>query len=380
MILVQQPPFRSYALISREQIARNYRSIRAAVGPQVEVAGVVKANAYGHGAVEVSRVLLAEGARWLAVSSVDEGVALREAGIDSRILVMAGFLPYEKEALAAHRLTPAVQALGEIAELDLLARKIGRPIDYHLKIDSGMHRLGTLAASGAVATAIQAARHARCEGLMSHLASATDFISPQTAEQTARFAALLRDLEAAGVRRPPLVHMASSNAIAYGLRDTWHNLVRAGLALYGYLSPPSGQAPPPAIDVRPPLTWKARILEIKDLPEGAPVGYGATFRAPRPMRVAVVAAGYADGVFYRLANRGSMIAAGKVVPILGGVSMDLTVIDVSHTTALNRGDEVTLLGAEGDVKLDAQQIAETAGTISYNILCNILTRVRRIYV
>jgi alanine racemase len=157
-------------------------------------------------------------------------------------------------------------------------------------------------------------------------------------------------------------------------------MVRAGLSLYGYVSQASGDAPRQQLDVKPALTWKAKLVAVKDIPEGAPVGYGGTFRAPRSMRIGIVGAGYADGVFHRLSNRGKVIADGQFTPILGAVSMDLTTIDLSHTTALAAGDEVTLLGAEGAARLDAQQIASAAGTISYDILCSIGARVRRVYV
>jgi alanine racemase len=157
-------------------------------------------------------------------------------------------------------------------------------------------------------------------------------------------------------------------------------MVRPGHALYGYVSPARGDAPKPALDVKPILTWKAKILTVKEIPEGALVGYGGSFRAPEPMRIAVLAAGYADGVPHRLSNRGKVIAAGKLVPILGTVSMDLTTIDVSQATTLGPGDEVTLLGREGSVSLNAQQIARMAGTISYAILCGIGDRVERVYV
>jgi alanine racemase len=157
-------------------------------------------------------------------------------------------------------------------------------------------------------------------------------------------------------------------------------MVRPGHALYGYVSPPRGDAPKTVLDVKPVLTWKAKILTVKDVPEGALIGYGGSFRVPQSMRIAVLAAGYADGVPHRLSNRGKVIAAGKLVPILGTVCMDLTTIDISHTTALGPGEEVTLLGQEGDVSLDAQQIARMAGTISYSVLCGIGARVERVYV
>ena len=377
---VVSAPYRSYVLVSREQIARNYRSVRAVVGPRVEVAGVVKADAYGHGALEVSRVLTAEGARWLAVSSVDEGVALRRGGIgDAGILVMGGFLPYEAEALVEFNLTPAVHSLDQIARLDHLSQTSGKALGYHLKIDSGMGRLGTRAPAEEILAALARAPHARLEGLMTHFASAADYTRSQTEEQLAYFHAVCERLRQAGVN-PAYLHTSSTIAVGYGRRAGWHQLVRAGHALYGYVSPARGEAPPQLLDVKPALTWKAKLITVKDLPEGALVGYGGTFRTPRPMRIGVLGAGYADGMFHRLSNRGKVIADGQLTSILGTISMDLTTIDLSHTTALAPGDEVTLLGAEGAARLDAPEIARVAGTISYNILCSISARVRRVYV
>jgi alanine racemase len=374
------PPFRSYVLVSRDQIARNYRNVCAVVGPQVDVAGVVKADAYGHGALEVSRVLIAEGVRWLAVSSVDEGVNLRCGGIlQPRILVMSGFLPYEGDALVEYGLTPAVHSFGQMRDLDRLAQASGKVIPFHLKIDSGMGRLGTRAGAREILAALGEVRHAHLDGLMTHFASATDYTTTQTADQLVYFHAICAELKQAGVNAPYL-HTSSTNAIGYGRSEGWHNMVRAGHALYGYVSPARGEGPRQLLEVSPALTWKARLLAVKDIPEGALVGYGGSFRAPRPMRIGILGAGYADGLFHRLSNRGKVIADGRLTPILGTISMDLTTVDLSHTRALGPGGEVTLLGNEGEVRLDAQQIARVAGTISYNILCGISARVRRVYV
>jgi len=374
------PAFRSYVLVSRGQIARNYRSVRELVGPGVEVAAVVKADAYGHGALEVSRVLEAEGARWLAVSSVEEGVTLREGGIRApRILVMGGFLPDEGAELAEYSLTPVIHSLAQIRYVDQLAQSTGKTIPYHLKIDSGMGRLGTRASASEILAVLSDTRHARLEGLMTHFASAANYDSTQTADQLTCFHSVAAELRRASVEAA-MLHTSSTIAVAYGRKEGWHNLVRTGHALYGYVSPARGDAPPRLLQVQPALTWKARILEVKDIPEGTLVGYGGTFRAPRPMRIGVLGAGYADGVFHRLSNRGKVIADGKLTPILGTISMDLTTIDLSHTTSLGPGDAVTLLGSEGDSSLDAQQIARVAGTISYNILCSISARVKRVYV
>ena len=214
---------------------------------------------------------------------------------------------------------------------------------------------------------------------MTHFASAADYDSLQTDHQAAAFQALRDKLQQAGIA-PLYFHTSSTTAVAYGRRDAWHNMVRAGHAIYGYISPARGEAPPRILHVKPALEWKAKILLVKDVPEGALVGYGGSFRAPRPMRIGVLAVGYADGLPHRLSNKGKVIADGKLAAIVGTVSMDLTTIDLSHTQALQPGDEVTLLGQEGDSKLDAQQIGRLAGTISYNILCGIGARVRRVYI
>ena len=365
---------RSYVEISRPQIAANYLAVRDAVGPSARAICVVKANAYGHGAVEVARVLCAQGAEWLAVSSVEEGIALRQAGIDCRLLVMAGIMRWEYEALREFRLTPVVHSLEELALLDR-----GGAIDIHLKIDTGMDRLGTLASASEIISAIKSAPNVRIEGLMSHFASATDFTSAQTEDQIAAFRKTAATLEACGIR-PPMVHFSATNAIAYPRRESWLSLVRPGHAIYGYVSPARGHAPHPAFTVKPALSWKTKIITVKDIPAGGRIGYGGSFHATEPMRIAVLSAGYADGVPHRLSNKGKVIAGGRFAPIVGTVSMDVTTIDITHSPQLQPGDEVTLLGREGDVSLDAQQIARTAGTISYNVLCGISARVKRFYI
>ena len=215
---------------------------------------------------------------------------------------------------------------------------------------------------------------------MTHFASAANYSSPQTDEQVAAFHRLQQHLAAGGVQ-PMYIHLSSSNAVAYGRREAWHSMVRPGHAIYGYVSPARGDASPKAIlDVKPALSWKAKIVLVKDIPQGSQVGYGGSFRASRDMRIGVLSVGYADGFPHRLSGKGRVIASGKHAAILGTVSMDLTTIDLSAAPHLGPGDDVTLLGQEGETRLDAQQIARLAGTISYNVLCGISARVRRLYV
>jgi alanine racemase len=372
--------YRSWVEISLKQIADNFQAVRDVVGPAVEVMPVVKADAYRHGAIEVSKALTNAGARWLAVSNVEEGVILREHGITTRILVMADFLPSERAGLLDHNLTPVIHSLGDIHEWDRLSELRGMTSAYHLKIDSGMGRLGTRASSGEILEAIRAAKHATLEGLMTHFASAANYASSQTEEQMRVFHNVCSELARGGVN-PPFLHLASSTPVAYGRRDAWQRMVRPGHAIYGYVSPVAkGNAPPRLLDVRPALTWKAAVLSVKDLPAGALVGYGGIFRAAQPTRIAVLAAGYADGIPHRLSNKGRVIVKGQIVPILGAVSMDLTTIDITHCPPVAVGDAVTLLGSEAGLSIDAQQIARIAGTISYSVLCGIHARVKRIYV
>jgi alanine racemase len=388
---------RSWLEVSLGRIRGNYRAVHGLVRSHsmgttpVEVMPVVKADAYGHGALEVARVLEDEGATWLAVSNVDEGIALRLAGIKARILVMADFLPGPgRAALKEFGLTPVIHSLADLSAVD---------VPYHLKIDTGMGRLGTRAAAEEIVRVV-ASTSARMEGLMTHFASSANFESTQTEEQIAEFERVIVAVNAAGLR-PRYVHTASTNVVAYprpaALVDensgtgAWGNLVRPGHAIYGYVpmakgTPPASKSRNGRLHVHPALSWKATVLAINDVAAGARIGYGGIHRAERPMRLAVLAAGYADGIPHRLGNRGQVIISpdgagpGILAPIVGAVSMDLTTIDATAAPHLKIGDAVMLLGEQGGVSINAQQMARIAGTISYSVLCGISARVKRVYV
>jgi alanine racemase len=371
-------PYRSWVEVSRQRIADNFAAIRRAVGPSVEVMPVVKADAYRHGAVEVSRVLEANGASWLAVSNTEEGIALRDSGVRTRILVMADFLPFTREVMLAYDLTPVILSLEDLAELNRLATSRSERYRCHLKIDTGMGRLGVRADPATVAQAILAAQNVEVEGLMTHFASAANYQTHQTDEQIHAFETMAAALTAAGVG-PSLLHLSSSIPVAYGRVTAWRQMVRPGHAIYGYISPAAGHAPPKILQVKPALTWRASVLSVKEVPAGTLVGYGAMYRTTQISRLAVLAAGYADGIPHRLGNRGSVIVRGKLAPIVGAVSMDLTTVDVGDSE-VKAGDAVTLLGSDGAASIDAQQIARWAGTISYSVLCGIHARVKRLYI
>lgn len=372
-------PARCYVEISRGRIASNYRAIQKTVGPAVQVMGVVKADAYGHGMIAVSQVLVDCGAPWLAVSTVAEGVALRRAGFAVRILVMAGLLAPDWEQAVAFDLTPVAHSIADMRNFDTAAATAGKRPSFHLKLDTGMARLGTRERPGEIADAVRGLRSCRCEGMLSHFASASDFTTPQTDAQIERFESLIQDLRECGVS-PEYFHISSTNAIAYARPDAWRAIVRPGHALYGYVSPARGPAPAQAVAVAPALTWKIKIVAVKDLPANTPVGYGGTARTRRATRIAILGAGYADGIPHRLSNRGHVIVGGKFAPMMGTVSMDLTTIDITETPSLRPGDEAILIGADGSLSQNAQEIARVAGTISYNVLCGINPRVERVYV
>jgi alanine racemase len=372
-------PFRSWVEISRSQIANNYRAITKSVGESITVMPVVKADAYRHGAVEVSRVLVDNGAKWLAVSNIEEGVALRLAGIDARILVMADFLPVGRVALIEHGLTPVLHAIEDIAELNALGEQKGSPIAFHLKLDTGMCRLGTRASAHEIAEEVNRNPFTKLEGLMTHFASVSDFTTSQTDEQTRCFLDIVEALRQEGVVAQ-FVHLSSTGGIAYRAPRAWGNMVRPGHAIYGYVSPPRGGGPSSRLNVKPPMCWKAAVLTVKEIPQGARVGYGGIFSAAAPMRIAVLAVGYADGIPHRLSNRGRVIVSGRYAPILGAVSMDVTTIDVTHCPEVHVGQPVTIMGTDGGLTIDAQEIARQAGTISYSVLCGISSRVKRVYV
>lgn len=336
---------RSWVEIELERIAANYRLIRD-LAPEVEMMPVVKANAYGHGMIPVATTLVAEGAQWLAVSSFEEGLELRGSGIRARILVMAdvGFDPIRHAGL-----TPVIHSLDAIPN-----------VPYHLKIDTGMHRLGVLASPEKIA---QAVRNTPIEGMMAHFASSSDFVSDQTAAQQSRFQEVLNALD----QKPLYIHASSSNPLHFGIKNSWFNMARPGLALYGYVSSPRGQAPFELLSaVKPALTWKARIIATKDVSAGEKIGYSGLYIAEQPTRIAILGAGYADGLSRRLSNKASFV---------GAISMDVSTIDISDDPELQPGDEVTLLGPE----YDARAMARDAGLIAYSVLTGISSRVRRVY-
>ena len=345
---------------------------------------MVKADAYGHGAVECSRALESEGARWFGVTSLDEGIPLRDAGIGGRILLMTGFWRGEEEEIARLRLTPTVWEPGQIEVLEKAAGKLGLGgLPIHLKVDTGMGRLGVAPEDlPQIIAALKSSPHLVMEGLSTHLASSEVLDAPSVDAQMKTFQEVEMLLQAADLA-PSLLHAANTSALI-SRSHSWNNMVRPGLALYGYYLPferagreVSGKGL--RLGVKPVLTWKTRILSLRDMRANQALGYGGTYVTKAAARIAILPVGYADGLNRQLSSRGRVIVREHYAPIVGRISMDLTLADVTGLPDVAVGDEVILLGNCDGLQFGAREHAELANTIPYEILCGISKRVPRRY-
>lgn len=371
----------TWAEISLGTLRQNFRIVQKHIGKDVTICAVVKADAYGHGAVECSRALEAEGARWFGVTSLDEAIPLCEAGIRGRILLLTGFWQGEEEEIVRLKLTPTVWEPMQIELLERAAAQqdVSHPI--HLKVDTGMGRLG-IAPSDLfrICSALRAAPHLLVEGLSTHLASSEVLDAPSVPEQLHAFEEVRRQLRNEGID-PPLVHVANTGAVI-SRRDSWNTMVRPGIALYGYYLPferagreVSGRGL--QLGVKPVLTWKTRVLSLRDVPAHQALGYGGIYVTKAPARIAILPVGYADGFNRALSSRGRVIVREHYAPIVGRISMDLTLVDVTGLPGVTVGDEAILLGACDGLSVDAREHADLANTVLYEILCGISKRVPR---
>jgi alanine racemase len=373
---------KSWVEVSGARLVENLRAAQAVAGAPVEILGVVKANAYGHDAVLVAQVLVDAGVRWLGVSDVEEGARVRAAvGNVPRLLVMGGIEPADCEEIVRCGLTPVVWTVEHVAALERAGEAAGQRVRVHLEIDTGMARQGVdLDGLDEVAERLLESKWVICEGVMSHLSSAENVGSGITFRQRDRFGAAL-DLLASRGLEPEFVHLGNSSALDEGSTLDWvrgraersnaRAMVRVGLALYGYCSRlDTGEFGSLGLKLKPVLTWKTRVIGIREIKAGSTVGYGAAFVAKSKMKLGLLPVGYADG-FRRAGSSGMgdgwVMIAGKRAPIVGRVSMNLTTVDVTAIAGVVVGDEVVLLG-EG---LSAEEIAAWSGTIPYDILCGI---------
>lgn len=353
----------------------NFRQVRKKVGREVKILSVVKADGYGHGARQIAKTLSDAGSDAFAVATLEEGVELRKAGIRAPILILAGVYPDQLGEILRYRLTPALYDLETLERFESKLRRRGASLGFHLKVDTGMGRIGLLASEiDGWLPRLGALKALQFAGLFSHFSYAEAEEKEHTRHQLATFAGVVERLRQAGLC-PPLIHMALSAAIIT-LPSSYFGMVRPGLILYGvYPSPAMAHR----IALRSVLSWKTRVLQVKSLPKGSSVSYGRTFVTKRESRIATLPVGYADGYHRLLSNRGAVLVRGKRAPIVGRVCMDLTMVDVTDIRGVKQGDEVVLLGKQGRNTISADEMAAWAETISYEILTSISARVPRVY-
>src|SRR5712691_4681820 len=385
-----------WAEVSLGALAYNLEAIRRYVNPPQEkrksprkILCIVKGNGYGHGGPEVAKALEKAGSDWFGVTCTDEGIAVRQNGVRKPILVLTSFVPGEESRLVEHDLTAVIHRCDQLALLDRAAARRGgkKRVTFHLKIDTGMKRLGI--ASGDVecfARQLGKCKNIQLTGIFSHFASSGVFtessVGQQTGEQEERFYAALDRLRALRID-PGIVHLANSAAIV-ARPETWADMVRPGAILYGYhpgYDPAEKREEAEArLPLKPVMSLRSRIISLRNVAQGDGVGYDATFVAQRPTRIGVLAAGYGDGIHRSLGNRGNVLVRGKLEPIVGIISMDVTMIDVTDVEGAEIGDVATIHGTDGKQVLPANRVARSIGTVTSDLLCAVSQRVPRLYV
>jgi len=365
----------TWAEIDLDAIALNAAGLKARAGGQAELMVTVKANAYGHGAVEVARAALEGGATRLAVHRTLEGVQLRQAGITAPILIMGYTLPAESERIVRWNLTPTVNSKPQAEALSAAAVAQGKPLPVHVKVDTGMGRYGLL--PGEVADFVRFLSGLPglvLEGLYTHHAVADLADKSFTRRQFSIYMDVVKQLEEAGFIFP--IKHVSNSATTLDLPEMALDMIRCGIGLYGLR--PSDEVEP-AIPLRPALTLKSRVARVRTLPAGASISYGRTYITDKPTRVALVPVGYGDGYHRLLSNRGAVLIHGQRAPIVGRVCMDQFVVDVSHIPGVQLHDEVVLIGRQGEGHIPAEEVARWAETINYEVTTGLLPRVVRVY-
>jgi alanine racemase len=372
-----------WAEIDLSALAHNIRALRRMTHPSARLMVAVKANGYGHGAEQTARIALENGATDLGVARIEEGIALRRAGIAAPVLVFGYTSAHCVSQLIACGLVPAVYSLAHARQLAAALRP-GQRLPIHVKVDTGMGRLGlpcdALRMAGMPPAAeeiahIAALKGLTLEGLFTHFATADHKRLDYARLQFDRFRKLFVQLERAGCAIP-LRHAANSGAILQ-MPETHLEMVRAGIAVYGLY--PSAEVDRFLIDLKPVMSLKSTIIQLKPVPAGTAISYGCTYTTPAPTTIAVVSVGYADGYPRGLSNKGAMLVGGRRVPIVGRVCMDLTMIDVGALPSVQVGDEVVLIGRQGEAKISADEVAATLGTINYEVVSALTERVARVY-
>jgi len=357
------------------RLTNNFLAIRQTVAP-AKMMPILKANAYGHGLVEVARLMESLGADYLGVAVLEEGILLREKGIRTPILVLGGILGNQVPYFLRHDLTITASSVEKLWHVDEIAEQLGVTARVHLKIDTGMERIGVhyYTAESLLETAVKC-RHIDVEGIFSHFANSDVVDLTYSHLQLERFHEVLSFYEKHSLAPPRLRHIANSGGILQ-LPEATFDLVRPGLLLYGVYPSPEALR---SVVVRPALSWKSRVVYFKVIQPGHPVGYGSTWQTDHPVRAVTIPVGYGDGYFRSMSNRSQVLIRGRKYPLIGRVSMDQIVVNIGWESAYN-DDEVVLIGEMGSESITAEDLAGWAGTIPYEILTNINTRVPRLYV
>jgi alanine racemase len=378
-----------WAEIDLQAIAHNVHELRRVTRPQARLMAAVKGNAYGHGAVRIAQTAVANGADALGVARIEEGLELRQAGLDVPILIMGYTAPSLTPRLIDHALTQTVYTLDTARALSAAAQGLGKTLKVHLKVDTGMGRLGLVPDSGRSAlpgmpASGQALKEVlqihqlpglKLEGIFTHFASADSADKTFAHQQLNRFNRFLAELEKAGI--DGITHHAANSAAIIDLPESHLDMVRAGISLYGLY--PSDEVAKDKINLIPAMTLKARIIHLKPVAAGFKVSYGSTYTTPAPTTIVTVPVGYADGYSRLLSNRGQMLVQGQRAPIVGRICMDLTMLDVGHIADVNLDDEVVVFGRQGKTVLSADEVAAHIDTINYEIVAGLTARVPRIY-
>ena len=380
--LADSPQRPTWVEIDLNNLASNFTVIKNRVGDLAKVMAVVKANAYGHGAIQCARRLVKEGAEWFGVALPEEGLELRAAGIGQPILSLGGFWEGQAGLCIQQRITPVVYRLDAVAAINQAAREAGVVADVHVKVDTGMGRLGIRSDQlSEFVSGLKEFENVRIDGLMTHFAAADDAAcQPLTKDQIKRFDAAVALFCDQGYR-PTHLHLANSAGI-YGHREAWGTMVRPGGVLYGLWR---DVLPMSVSDsgLRQVMSLHSRICLLKWVPAGETIGYGCTFEASRRTLIATLPVGYHDGYMRGLSNRANVIVRGVLAPVVGRISMDLTLVDVTNVPDVQLNDQVTLLGTDKStqaVSITAEDLARIVGTLSYEVTCGVGSRVPRVYV
>ncbi len=356
-------------------LRHNFQQLRRQISSKTRILSVVKADGYGHGLIPAAQVAIKSGAALLGVSSLEEGVALRQAGMKAPVLVLGTLYPFANfSVLFKEKLTPTVASMSTADALSRMAQRLRQRLPVHLKIDTGFGRIGVSTPNAVkFIQHVAQARGLDLQGLFTHFSS-SDVDPAYTRAQTRDFEAVVKAVAKKGIH-PPLIHLANSSALLR-FPETHGTLVRPGLAYYG-IAPYAGAEK--RLRLEPALTWKTRVIYLKTVPKGFSVSYARTWKAPRTTRIATLAVGYADGYPRALSNRADVLLRGRRVPVIGRVTMDMMMVDATRIPSTQIGDEVVLIGVQGKERIQAEELAKQAQTNAYEIVSRIAARVPRIY-